>query len=283
MDLTAADELVEHLVEFYDRSAPAYDDWAGGLNGKVALRLVDLADPDVGEACLDVGCGTGTLTHLIAERVGKRGSVVGIDLSARMLDIARAKRSAANTTFMAMAAEHLVFRERSFDLITYGQSLPYLLDPGASLDEAVRLLKPGGRMAVSLHRRSLHTEAQEVFYTALSELAQRHFLSIPQHSTDRSRLGEPETVEQLFDELGFTKIQLTEMVTGGRARTPLEWIDLMAGTGPLPGTVIGVLGPRLREEFGRQLSEAMAPLGADAFRYHFSFIFARGELPKARR
>lgn len=280
MNLTAADELVEHLVEFYDRAAPGYDDWADGLNGKVALRLVDLADPQVGEACLDVGCGTGTLTHLIAERVGRRGSVVGIDLSARMLDIARAKRSAKNTTFMAMAAEQMFFREKSFDLITYGQSLPYLLDPAASLDEAVRLLKPGGRLALSLHRRSLHTEAQEVFYEALSSLAQRHYLTIPQHSSDRSLLGERETIEDLFADQGFVKVAMTEMVTGGRAKSPREWIDLMAGTGPLPGTLIGVLGPRLREEFGEQLQQAMAPLGEEAFRYHFSFIFARGELPK---
>ena len=280
MDLTAADELVEHLVEFYDRAAPGYDDWAGGLNGKVALRLVDLADPQVGEACLDVGCGTGTLTHLIGERVGRRGSVVGINLSARMLDIARAKRSAKNTTFMAMAAEQMFFRERTFDLITYGQSLSYLLDPGASLGEAVRLLKPGGRLAISLHRRSLHTEAQEVFYRSLSSLAQRHYLTIPQHSSDRSLLGERDTLDDLFKDLGFVNVRMTEMVTGGRAKTPREWIDLMAGTGPLPGTLIGVLGPRLREEFGEQLKDEMAPLGDEAFRYHFSFIFARGEVPK---
>ena len=89
MELTGADELIEHLVEFYDRVAPEYDAWAGGLHGRVAAKLVDVAAPRRGDAVLDVGCGTGLVTHLLAERVGPKGSVVGIDLSARMLDLAR--------------------------------------------------------------------------------------------------------------------------------------------------------------------------------------------------
>src|SRR6202023_1600213 len=132
MELTGADELIEHLVDFYDRVAPEYDGWAGGLHGRLAAKLVEVAAPRRGGAVLDVGCGTGLVTELLAERVGARGSVVGIDLSARMLERARL-RSRPNTTFLPMAAERMVFRDRTFDLITYGQSLPYLVDPLTSL------------------------------------------------------------------------------------------------------------------------------------------------------
>src|SRR4051794_10091686 len=120
MELSGAEELIEHLVEYYDRVAPEYESWAGGLHGRVAAKLVEVAAPGRGEAVLDVGCGTGLVTRLLATAVGSKGSVVGIDLSARMLDLAR-RRPKPNTTFMAMAAEQMVFRERSFDLITYGQ------------------------------------------------------------------------------------------------------------------------------------------------------------------
>ncbi len=202
---------------------------------------------------------------------------MGIDLSARMLDLAR-REPLANVTFLNMAAEHMVFRERSFDLITYGQSLPYLADPVASLDEAVRLLRVGGRLALSLHRRSLQTEAQDIFYSVLGELALSHHLRIPNHSPERSHFGEREHLPRLLDELGFATIQLTEMVTGGRAASPREWTDLMAGSGPLPNTLISVLGPRLRAEFETQLQERMKHLGDEAFRYHFAFIFAVGTL-----
>jgi ubiquinone/menaquinone biosynthesis C-methylase UbiE len=277
MELTGADELIEHLVEFYDRVAPEYDAWAGGLHGRVAAKLVDVTSPRRGDSVLDVGCGTGLVTHLLAESVGAKGSVVGIDLSARMLDLAR-PRARANTTFMAMAAEHMVFRDRSFDLITYGQSLPYLVDPLASLEEAVRLLRPSGRVALSLHRRSLQTEAQDLFYKVLGDLAIRHHMRVPEHSPERSVFGERENLPRLLDELGFEKIRMTELVTGGRTRTPREWTELMAGSGPLPNTLLSVLGPRLRSEFETILAERMEELGDDAFRYHFAFIFAIGVL-----
>jgi ubiquinone/menaquinone biosynthesis C-methylase UbiE len=277
MELTGADELIEHLVEFYDRVAPEYDAWAGGLHGRVAAKLVDVASPRRGDSVLDVGCGTGLVTHLLAASVGPRGSVVGIDLSARMLDLAR-PRAQPNTILLPMAAEHMVFRDRSFDLITYGQSLPYLADPLASLEEAARLLRPGGRVALSLHRRSLQTEAQDLFYTVLGDLAIRHHMRIPEHSPERSVYGEPENLPRLLDELGFEKVRITEMVTGGRVHSPREWTQLMAGSGPLPNTLLSVLGPRLRSEFETILAEGMEELGDEAFRYHFAFIFAVGVL-----
>jgi len=278
VDLTAADELTEHLVEFYDRHALEYDSWAGGLHGKVAAKLVDVAAPARGESVLDVGCGTGVATRLLGHRVGPRGSVVGIDLSARMLDLARKVGGGKQITYLTMAAESMVFRSRSFDLITYGQSLPYLLDPIGSLDEAARLLKVGGRIALSLHRRSLQTEAQDLFYRVLGDLAVSHHLRVPQHSPERSVFGERENLPRLLDELGFTDVRLTEMVTGGRAPSPRDWTALMAGSGPLPNTLISVLGPRLRAEFEELLAGKMANLGDEAFRYHFAFIFATGTL-----
>jgi len=276
MALSASEELSEHLVEFYDRVAVEYDGWAGGLHKRVAAKLLEVARPRPGEACLDVGCGTGLVTEPLAKAVAPKGTAVGIDLSPRMLEQAR-KRKRANLTFMAMAAERMVFKEHSFDLITYGQSLPYLADPGASLDEAVRLLRPAGRVALSLHRRSLQTDAQDLFYEVLGDLARRHHLRVPEHSPERSAFGERETLPRMLDELGF-EVAMTEMVTGGRAKSPREWTDLMAGSGPLPHTLLRVLGPRLRSEFEAVLAKRMEELGEDAFRYHFAFIFALGVL-----
>jgi len=272
MDPDSSDEMVEHLVDFFDRIAPVYDTWAGGQHGRVATRLVDLATPAKHEQVLDVGTGTGLVANLLAPRVNP-GLVIGIDLSENMLSIARAHK-AKNVQFVGMAAEHLVFRPDTFDLVTMGEALAYLANPTAALAEAHRILRPGGRLALSCQRRSLSTRAQDLFFQGLLPLARRHYLSLPRYSSDRSRFGEPAVLPQILGAAGFETVKLTEMVTGGRANDAREWTELMAGAGPLPYTLIRALGPRYRNELEAEVEAAMASLGDpdDAFRYHHSYV-----------
>ena len=274
MDPDSTDEMVDHLVDFFDRIAPAYDTWAGGQHRRVAARLVDLATPARDELVLDVGSGTGLVANLVAPRVDP-GVVFGIDLSESMLSIARAHRE-KNVQFLGMAAEHLVFRPETFDLVTMGEALAYLADPTLALEEARRVLKTGGRLAVSCARRSLNTRAQDLFFQGLAPLARRHYLSLPRYSSERSRFGEPDVLPKILAAAGFDMVKLTEMVTGGRATDAREWTELMAGAGPLPYTLIRALGPRYRNELEAEVEAAMASLGDpdDAFRYHHSYVLA---------
>jgi ubiquinone/menaquinone biosynthesis C-methylase UbiE len=272
MDPDASDEMTDHLVDFFDQIASVYDTWAGGQHGRVAARLVEMAAPKRGEHVLDVATGTGLVAHLVATKVSP-GSVIGIDLSDRMLSIARSKQG-KNTQFVGMAAERLVFRPETFDLVTMGEALAYLADPTDALAEAHRVLRPGGRIAVSVQRRSLSTRAQDLFFQGLAPLARRHYLSLPRYSSERARFGEPDVLPQLLGAAGFDVTRLTEMVTGGRTQNAQEWTDLMSGAGPLPYTLIRSLGPRYRTELEAEVESAMASLGDpdDAFRYHHSYV-----------
>ncbi len=274
MDPDSSDEMIDHLVDFFDRIAPSYDSWAGGQHERVAARLVDVAAPQKGEQVLDVGTGTGLVAHLVAPRVSP-GSVIGIDLSDNMLALARSKKS-KNVQFLGMAAERLIFKPETFDLVTMGDALAYVSDPSDALAEAHRVLRPGGRLAVSNQRRSLSTRAQDLFFQGLAPLARRHYLSLPRYSSDRARFGEPNVLPQLLSGSGFEVSRVTEMVTGGRTRDAKEWTDLMAGAGPLPYTLIRALGPRYRDELEAEVESAMESLGDpdDAFRYHHSYLIA---------
>ena len=277
MDVDTTDEMVDHLVDFFDRFATRYDDWAGGLHRRVAARLVEIAKPKKGEHALDVGTGTGLVAHLVAAKV-RPGAVIGIDLSDRMLSIARAIKS-PNSKFLGMAAEHLVFRPSSFDLVTMGEALSYLADPAEALAEAHRVLRPKGRIVMSCLRRSLSTPAQNLFFQGLAPLARRHHLSLPRFSSQRAGFGEPGVLTSLLAEAGFEVSTMTEMITGGRTRDAREWTELMAGAGPLPYTVINSLGPRYRAELEEEVESAMESLGDpdDAFRYHHSYLLAVAE------
>jgi ubiquinone/menaquinone biosynthesis C-methylase UbiE len=279
MDPDASDEMIDHLIDFFDQVAPVYDTWANGQHGRVAARLVELVKPKKGQYALDVGTGTGLVANLVAAKVSP-GAVIGIDLSDRMLSIARS-RASKNTQFLGMAAERLVFRPETFDLVTMGDALAYLADPGDALSEANRVLKAGGRLAVSCQRRSLSTRAQDLFFQGLGPLARRHYLSFPRYTSDRSRFGEPNVLPQLLESAGFKVDLLTEMVTGGRAENAREWTDMMAGAGPLPYTLIRALGPRYRTELEAEVEEAMSSLGDpdDAFRYHHSYLMAVATKP----
>lgn len=274
MDPDRSSEVVDHVVDFFDRIAPVYDSWAGGQHGKIATRLVDLAVPARNEQVLDVGTGTGLVANLLAANVNP-GLVFGIDLSENMMSIARA-RKAKNVQFVGMAAEHLVFRPETFDLVTMGETLVYLADPTTALAEAYRVLKPGGRLAVSVKRRSLNTRAQDLFFLGMAPLARRHHLSLPRYSSERSRFGEPDVLPNILDGAGFDVVKLTEMITGGRTHDAREWTELMAGEGPLPYTLIRALGPRYRVELEAEVEAAMSSLGDpdDAFRYHHSYVLA---------
>lgn len=267
---------VEHSIDFFDAFAARYEDWAGALHVRVAERLVEVARPARGEVALDVGTGTGLVARGLAPKVTKRGSVFAIDLSVGMLELAASlSEGLKQITFLPMPAEALVFRDATFDLVTLCDSLTYLMDPALALREIRRVLKPGGRLVLACHRRSLGTEAQEVFFRVLDRFADRHFLSVPRMPAERSAWGEPGVLPTILEPAGLTLTETTQFVTGGRAATPREWTELMAGAGPRPYTLISVLGPRLRLEFEAELTEAMAELGDEAWRYHHAFTMAR--------
>jgi ubiquinone/menaquinone biosynthesis C-methylase UbiE len=265
--------LATHLIDHFDAVADAYEGWAGGLHGKAAARLAVWSDPAEGDQCLDVGTGTGLVARELATRLGPDGRVIGIDPSAGMLREAR-RRAGAGIRFLEMWSEHLVFRDQSFDVVTFGDSLTYLIDPFGSLEEAHRVLRPGGRIAVSCHRRSLRTVAEEVSFAALSAQVREDGLRLPRHTDYHNAFGEPEVLTQLLEEHGFRDVRLTQFITGVRAHSFDEWLDILKGLGPFSYAVLSTMGPVRRATVGLELARKMAELGEDAWRMHHSFTLA---------
>jgi ubiquinone/menaquinone biosynthesis C-methylase UbiE len=264
----------ELTIHFFDAFAGGYDDWFHGLHRRVAARLVELAAPQPGEACLDVGCGTGLATLGLAEAVGGEGQVVGLDVSAGMLSVAR-ERALPNTTFHHAAAEpHLPFRDGTFDVVALCDSLPYLGDPARSLEEARRVLRPAGRIVLALRWRSLDTAAQDVFHRLLDRVSDEHPVVVPQPRDSRGLLGEPPVIREVLAQAGFRAPWTSSLVTGDRTAPAGEWLDFMAWTGPRPYALISTLVPGQRRRLEAQLDGEMARLGDEAFRHHHAYTFA---------
>jgi ubiquinone/menaquinone biosynthesis C-methylase UbiE len=100
-----------------------------------------------GLSLLDVGCGPGTITADLAGRI-TGGSVVGVDLPADVIAAAQTQFGSANLRFEVGDVYALSFADESFDLVYAHQVLQHLGDPVAALREMLRVLRPGGHVAV---------------------------------------------------------------------------------------------------------------------------------------
>ena len=113
------------------------------------LRTLEALSLQAGEHVLDVGCGTGLLTHDMALEVGPAGRVVGVDNSPDMLQLA--ERRCAHLPQVNLkegTAENLSEGDQSVHAIACVQLLLYVPDVLTALTEMHRVLKPGGRIAV---------------------------------------------------------------------------------------------------------------------------------------
>ncbi|MZP28121.1 demethylmenaquinone methyltransferase [Heliobacterium undosum] len=111
-------------------------------------KAASLSQLPVGGAGLDVCCGTGELAQALAERVGARGSVVGLDFNADMLAVAQEKQRegklARQIEFIQGNAMELPFPDNRFDTATIGFGLRNVPDFRQVLREMTRVVKPGG-------------------------------------------------------------------------------------------------------------------------------------------
>src|SRR5207248_3148605 len=114
-----------------------------------AHELVDRLDPRPGERILDVACGTGAATRLLAERVGPTGQVVGLDVNAGMLAAARAAVTNPVVEWHEANAQALPFADGAFDAILCQLGLQFFPDRPLALREMRRVLAPGGRLALA--------------------------------------------------------------------------------------------------------------------------------------
>jgi arsenite methyltransferase len=106
-----------------------------------------LALPEDG-VLLDIGSGPGNVTAGLGRRMGEQGLALGVDLSVPMLTRAVRAESSRNVGFLRADARELPFRDRVADAVVSVAMLQLAPDPAVVLAQFVRVLKPGGRLAV---------------------------------------------------------------------------------------------------------------------------------------
>jgi len=121
---------------------------------------------------LDVACGTGIVSRQAATILGSQGSIVGVDLNDRMIDVARrhAPSTGAAIEWKQGDAENLPCRDADFDVVLCQQGLQYFPDKARALREMRRVLKAGGRLGLCVWRTIDHSPC----HLAIAASLRRH-------------------------------------------------------------------------------------------------------------
>ncbi len=142
----------EESLRVFSQAASTYDRIGPGIFSYFGQQLVDVAEIAAGANVLDVAAGRGALLFPAAAKVGPTGHVTAIDFSPDMVretakDIESRKLSHAE--IRQMDAEQMTFSDASFDRVLCGFALWMFAEPARVLQEFYRVLKRGGRVALS--------------------------------------------------------------------------------------------------------------------------------------
>ncbi|MGH9085454.1 MAG: class I SAM-dependent methyltransferase [Acidimicrobiales bacterium] len=192
----------EH-AEYFDRSVAGYHE-----------RLLSAAAITPSERVLDVGCGTGQTTR-DAARAAARGSALGVDLSARMLDYARRRATeegVTNASFLQADAQVHPFQAESFDVAISRTAAMFFGDLTAAFTNIGGALAPGGRLALVVWQPLAANEWIREISGALA--AARDLPAPPPDAPGPFSLSDPDRVRTVLGAGGFTDIGLEGTTAG---------------------------------------------------------------------
>ncbi|WP_107669712.1 bifunctional demethylmenaquinone methyltransferase/2-methoxy-6-polyprenyl-1,4-benzoquinol methylase UbiE [Cyanothece sp. BG0011] len=151
------------IQTIFNRIAPIYDQfnhWLSFGQHRIWKQMsVNWSEPKSGDMGLDICCGSGDLSQLLARKVGKTGKVIGLDFSQELLAIA-SQRAYEKYPMLPLEwvqgdALNLPFEDNTFDCATMGYGLRNVTDIPRCLKEIHRVLKPKAKVAIlDFHRPS---------------------------------------------------------------------------------------------------------------------------------
>ena len=227
----------------------------------LGLRAMAALAPTPGERILDIGCGAGQTSLALTAAVAPGGSVLGVDISHPLLEVARRRgEGLPGLAFQEADAQTAPFEVASFDAAFSRFGVMFFADPPAAFANIRRALKPGGRLAFVCWRPAGENPVMSLPMAA----AMAHLPAPPvpppaadPHAPGPFAFADPERVRGILAAAGFGDVEITPH-------------DQKIGSGDLDQTLavalkVGPLGAMLRENPDHRdaviaaVREALAP------------------------
>ena len=239
-------------------SGASYESYVGRWSRLVAREFLRWIDAPRRASWLDIGCGTGAISHTILT-THDPARVLGLDSSRGFVSAARRNTPDARVSFQVCDAQALCVRPATFDVAVSGLVLNFVPDPARMLREAAAALRPGGLLGVYVWDYDGKMEMLRYFWDATKAI------DPTMADLDEGRrfpMCRPEPLRTLLSTAGLDDVQV-EAVDIATQFASFEdyWDPFLGGQGAAPAYVATLpeeLKAQLREHLRRVL-----PLGND--------------------
>ncbi len=202
--------MKDHIAyndRLFSRWAPVYDGFELLLYA-VRNKVVQQINP-TNAAVLDIATGTGSLAIALSATAN---SVVGVDLSAKMLEVAKRKKYGSNLSFLQMDASSMTFPNQEFDVVTISLGLhdmPVAIRT-AVLQEAKRVLKPDGKLYILEYDLPTTKLSKVIATNLINTFESRYFKPFTQLNFTQYLTDQGFTIHQKTSHL-FSHLQLLSL------------------------------------------------------------------------
>jgi ubiquinone/menaquinone biosynthesis C-methylase UbiE len=258
----------------WETRAKNYDVVFGSLTSRLVEPLLDAASVAGGKRVLDIATGPG---YVAGQAAARGAEVVGADIAEAMVALAR--RLHPEVDFRQADAQALPFEEGSFDAVVGNFAVLHLGRPEQAAAEFVRVLAPGGRLALTAWDKPDRARFLGVLLESFAESGASPLEDVPV-GPDFFRFGDEEEFEALLRDNGLHDVQVqTIEFTYPVSDAGDYWDGLLGATVRVSALILGQpdeVQQRIREAFDRRMEEFRV---GDGFALPVSVKLASGRKP----
>jgi len=228
----------------YNAAADSFDEPALAFWNLIGQRTIERLRLKPGDRVLDVACGSGASAIPAAQNVGESGTVLGVDLAERLLELARAKArrlGVTNIRFQVGDMERSGRADESFDAVVCVFGIFFVPDMAKAVRELWRMVRQGGQLAITTWGPRVFEPGASAFWEAVS----RERRDLVRAFDPWTRIDSPAGLEELLRASGIENANITPESNLQELASPDDWWTIVLGTGYR--STIEQLDPAARE------------------------------------